>query len=62
MAGRLAYTQYGFLTRFIMKWIARRQGGPTDTTRDYEFTNWDNVTRLADTVVRMVAATTRQAA
>ena len=62
VAGRLAYTQYGFLTRFIMKRIARRQGGPTDTTRDYEFTNWDNVARLAEAVVQKAAATTRQAA
>ena len=62
VAGRLAYTRYGFLTRLIMKWIARRQGGPTDTSRDYEFTNWDDVARLADAVVRMVAAAARQAA
>jgi menaquinone-dependent protoporphyrinogen oxidase len=62
LAGRLAYTQYGFLTRFIMKRIARRQDGPTDTTRDYEFTNWDDVARLADAVVQMAAASTRQAA
>jgi menaquinone-dependent protoporphyrinogen oxidase len=62
VAGRLAYTQYGFFTRFIMKRIARRQGGSTDTSRDYEFTNWEDVARLADAVVGMVAAPTRQAA
>jgi menaquinone-dependent protoporphyrinogen oxidase len=48
MAGRLAYTQYGFLTRFFMKRIARKEGGPTDTSRDYEYTDWDAVDRLAD--------------
>jgi len=62
MAGRLAYTQYGFFTRFVMKRIARRRDAPTDTSRDYEFTNWDNVARLAARVVQMVAARTRQAA
>jgi menaquinone-dependent protoporphyrinogen oxidase len=62
LAGRCAYTQYGWLTRLIMKWISRRHGAPTDTSRDYEFTNWDDVVRLADCVVRMVAAPARQAA
>ena len=56
LAGRLAYTRYGFFTRFIMKRIARRQGSPTDTSRDYEFTNWDAVARLADNVARKIAA------
>lgn len=54
LAGRLAYTQYGLLTRFIMKRIARQQGAPTDTSRDYEFTNWDEVARLADHVTRRI--------
>jgi menaquinone-dependent protoporphyrinogen oxidase len=62
VAGRLAYTQYGFLTRFFMKRIARQRGAPTDTSRDYEFTNWDDVTHFADAIVRKVAARTRQAA
>lgn len=62
MAGRLAYTEYGFLTRLIMKRIARRHGMPTDTSRDYEFTSRDDVIRLADTVVRLIAAKPRQVA
>jgi menaquinone-dependent protoporphyrinogen oxidase len=56
VAGRLAYTQYGVLTRFLMKRIARRHGAPTDTSRDHEFTNWQDVTRLADRIARRVAA------
>jgi menaquinone-dependent protoporphyrinogen oxidase len=56
LAGRLAYTQYGWLTRFIMKCIARRHGNQTDTSRDYEFTNWDAVARMADGVMRRIAA------
>ena len=56
LAGRLAYTRYGFLTRLIMKRIARQQGAPLDTSRDYEFTNWDEVTRLAQNVTRRIAA------
>lgn len=63
LAGRLAYTQYGWLTRIVMKRIARRHGQPTDTTRDYEFTNWVEVAHVADDVVRRMApARTSQAA
>jgi menaquinone-dependent protoporphyrinogen oxidase len=47
-AGRLAYTQYGFLIRFIMKRIARKEGGPTDTSRDHELTDWNEVARFAN--------------
>ena len=56
LAGRLAYTQYGWLTRCVMKRIARQHGQPTDTTRDYEFTNWGEVDRVADDVVIRIAA------
>lgn len=63
LAGRLAYTQYGWVTRFIMKRIARRHGEPADTSRDYEFTNWDDVAGLANSVVhRIVAERSRRAA
>src|SRR5436190_5351905 len=39
LAGRLAYTQYNFVVRPLMKRIARKEGGPTDTSRDHEFTD-----------------------
>jgi menaquinone-dependent protoporphyrinogen oxidase len=48
LAGRLAYSQYGFVKRFFMKRIARKEGGPTDTSRDYEYTDWEAVDRFAD--------------
>ena len=40
VAGALAYSRYNFLIRFVMKRIARKAGAPTDTSRDYEFTDW----------------------
>jgi menaquinone-dependent protoporphyrinogen oxidase len=53
-AGRLAYTRYGWLTRWMMKRIAKKEGGPVDTTRDHELTDWDAVarftTRMADEI------------
>lgn len=41
--GALRYSQYGFLTRLVMKQIARAQGGETDTSRDHEYTDWAEV-------------------
>jgi menaquinone-dependent protoporphyrinogen oxidase len=51
VAGALAYTKYGFLVRFLMKQIARRAGAPTDTSRDYEFTDWPALDRFVDDLV-----------
>jgi menaquinone-dependent protoporphyrinogen oxidase len=48
LAGRLAYTKYGWLMRWVMRRIARKAGLATDTSRDHEYTNWDEVARLAD--------------
>jgi menaquinone-dependent protoporphyrinogen oxidase len=46
VAGALTYSKYNFLIKLIMKLIARRAGGPTDTSRDYEFTDWAAVDRF----------------
>lgn len=47
-AGAVKYTQYNFVTRFIMKMISRREGGSTDTSRDHEYTDWEAVTQFAE--------------
>jgi menaquinone-dependent protoporphyrinogen oxidase len=60
LAGRLAYTKYGFLKRQLMKRIARKEGAPTDTSRDYEFTNWEKVDLLAATIDRLVREEARK--
>jgi menaquinone-dependent protoporphyrinogen oxidase len=46
-SGALRYTRYGLVTRWVMKRISARTGGPTDTTQDYEFTDWAAVDRFA---------------
>jgi menaquinone-dependent protoporphyrinogen oxidase len=53
--GALAYTRYNFFLRQLMKWIARRSGRPTDTSRDHEFTDWEQVDRFADDFVDRIA-------
>jgi menaquinone-dependent protoporphyrinogen oxidase len=52
VAGALAYTRYNFLVRFVMKRIARAQGGPTDTSRDHDLTNWSRLDQFVDGIVR----------
>jgi len=47
IAGGLPYTKYNFLIRFVMRRIAEKEGGDTDTTRDYEYTDWDAVEQFA---------------
>jgi menaquinone-dependent protoporphyrinogen oxidase len=51
VAGALAYSKYNFLVKLVMKQIARHNGASTDTSRDWEFTDWPAV----DGFVRSVA-------
>lgn len=39
-AGALKYTEYDFFKRWVMKRIVAKDGGPTDTSQDYEMTDW----------------------
>ena len=48
-AGALKFTQYGLLTKWIMKRISRREGHVTDTSHDYEYTDWVAVERFTRT-------------
>lgn len=45
--GALRYSKYGFLMRLAMKRIAGRATGDTDASRDYEYTDWDEVDAFA---------------
>ena len=52
VAGALLYTKYGFLIRFIMKQISKKEGGSTDTTHDHEYTDWSALDRFVDALVQ----------
>ena len=54
VAGRLAYTQYNWLVRMFMRRIAKEEGAAMDTTRDHEYTDWQQVERLADDLAYQV--------
>ena len=58
VAGALAYTRYNVFVRWFMRRIAAREGGPTDTTRDHDLTDWAEVDRLADDLADQILAGT----
>ena len=54
VAGALLYTQYNPFLRWVMKRITRKAGGDTDTSRDYEYTNWSDLRMFAEDFGRRV--------
>ena len=50
VAGALQYSRYNFLLRFIMKRIAAKAGADTDTSHDYEYTDWPALERCIDKI------------
>jgi menaquinone-dependent protoporphyrinogen oxidase len=46
-AGAFSYTKYGPVLKWVMRRIAKHEGTPTDTSRDYEFTDWNAVDMFA---------------
>jgi len=56
VAGALQYSKYGFLTRYIMRRITAKEGGDTDTSRDYEYTDWAALERFAEAFAAEVSA------
>lgn len=55
VAGALLYTRYNPLLRWVMKRITLKAGGDTDTSRDYEYTDWSDVRMFAEDFARRVS-------
>jgi menaquinone-dependent protoporphyrinogen oxidase len=47
VAGALPYSRYPLRIRLLMKFISWMTGGDTDTSRDYEYTDWEAVEGFA---------------
>ena len=54
-AGALQYREYDFATRLLMRLLMRKQGHPTDTSRDYDYTDWEAVDRFGHEFAASVA-------
>jgi menaquinone-dependent protoporphyrinogen oxidase len=48
VAGALRYTRYDYFKRLMMRMIARQRGQATDTSKDYEYTAWNDVESFVD--------------
>ena len=56
VAGAVLYTRYGWLKRWLLQRIVRKAGGGTDTSRDYEYTDWTDLERFAKRFAALVAS------
>jgi menaquinone-dependent protoporphyrinogen oxidase len=45
-AGALQYREYDHFTRTLIRLMMKRGGHPTDTSHDYDYTDWDAVERF----------------
>jgi menaquinone-dependent protoporphyrinogen oxidase len=54
VAGALLYRRYNWIKRWVMKRIVRKAGGDTDTTRNYEYTDWSDLGAFAIQFGRLV--------
>ena len=61
VAGALLYRKYNFFMRWVMKRIAAKAGGDTDTSRDYEYTDWNDVRAFASQFGRTVTVASARA-
>jgi menaquinone-dependent protoporphyrinogen oxidase len=43
VAGAVPFTRYGWFKKWVMRRISAKAGGGTDTSRDYEYTDWNDV-------------------
>ena len=48
VAGALVYSRYNPWMKFVMKRIAKQAGASTDTSRDYEYTDWVGLDHFVD--------------
>ena len=46
-AGKVDYPSYNIINKFVIRFIMYITKGPTDISRSYEFTNWDNIKKFA---------------
>jgi menaquinone-dependent protoporphyrinogen oxidase len=55
-SGALPYRRYHPLVRLVMRFIVGQAGGDTDTSRDYEYTDWGAVDRFAADFAKRLAS------
>jgi menaquinone-dependent protoporphyrinogen oxidase len=61
IGGAMAYTKYNPFLRWVVKRASKAAGGPTDTTRDHEVTDWSQVERFVQAFVHAMPVSARPA-
>ena len=56
-AGRIDYPSYGLFDKYMIRLIMWITKGPTDLSRSYEFTDWDDVAAFCDAFAGMIGPT-----
>jgi menaquinone-dependent protoporphyrinogen oxidase len=57
VAGALRYRDYNWFKRLAMRRIVRKAGGDIDTSRNYEYTDWNDLDAfVGDLVMRLPGA------
>jgi menaquinone-dependent protoporphyrinogen oxidase len=54
-AGAIQYREYDFMTRLLIRLIMKHEERPTDTSHDYDYTDWDAVERFGRDLAAMAA-------
>ena len=49
-AGMIDFPNYNFIEKYIIKLIMWITNGPTDTSKTFEFTNWENVKKFSEEI------------
>ena len=49
-AGKIDFPNYNFLEKYIIKIIMWITNGPTDTSKTFEFTDWEDVKKFSDKI------------
>lgn len=52
IAGALKYSKYPWPVKWIMRRIAKKAGEGTDFSKDYEYTDWDQVKKYAENLAK----------
>ncbi|HET7460334.1 MAG TPA: flavodoxin domain-containing protein [Longimicrobium sp.] len=56
VAGALLYSKYDWMKRMLMQMIARHDGRDTDTSRDWEYTDWERLRGDVEQFLALVPA------
>ena len=53
IAGALFYPRYTWFDRFMIRFIMKMTGGETDTSKEVEYTDWQQVSQFADKLSKL---------